>query len=383
MTHSSLLQQVSALQRTQEKMTLLSGENFNVFRILGLEANEVRMHSAFLGELLNPAGSHGLRDAFLKLFVEAIGFTSFPTATARVVVEYDIGRVTADYSQGGRIDIYLESAGQYLFIENKIYAHDQQNQLERYRAHRKDARLLYLTLEGAEPTNWGAGKLLPEQYQRLSYRTDIVAWLDTCRQVAVAYPLVRETIVQYQHLIHYLTGKAPNDFIRMEMQQLVQQSEENFVSAHALKQAFEESQAIFVRELIHQFEEKWYARFSENVSPFPDYAIYFRLHNNSYGFRAVRDGKDVLATEEALRPLAVLIQNKVPKLKRDRNHYWLAWKWMSNRYFNNIPPAELYQAVKNEEARLHLFEDRLREGQGYFDQVKELMREVAQANKTV
>ncbi|WP_324680806.1 PD-(D/E)XK nuclease family protein [Hymenobacter sp. GOD-10R] len=369
-----LLNQASTLQRTQEKMTLLSGENFNIFRVLGLETREVRLHSAFLGELLNPAGSHGLRDAFLKLFLEAIGVEGFQTDKARVLVEYDIGRVTTDYLQGGRIDIYLESAGQYLFIENKIYAQDQLNQLERYQAYRKNAHLVYLTLEGTEPTEWGAGKLLPTDYQLFSYRTDIVEWLEKCRQVAVAHPLVRETIVQYQHLINYLTGRAANDFIKMEMHHLVQESEENFVSAYALKQAFEESQAVFIQRLIHQFEEQWNARFSENVSPLPAYPIYFRLHKESYGFRAIKDGQNVPANEEALRPLATLIQNGIPKLKRDSRHYWIAWKWMNNHYFDNLPPADLYRAATNEEARQHLFEERMQEGQVYFDQFKKLMQ---------
>ncbi|MGI4832722.1 MAG: hypothetical protein ACRYFK_04595 [Janthinobacterium lividum] len=68
-----------------------------------------------------------------------------------------------------------------------------------------------------------------------------MSWLEQCRQVTAAYPLVRETIVQYQHLLNYLTGRTSNDFIRTEMQQLLRQSEENFVSDFALKQAFEES----------------------------------------------------------------------------------------------------------------------------------------------
>ena len=141
-----MLGQASSLSRTQQKLALLSGENFNVFRILGLESSEVRMHSAFLGELLNPAGSHGLGATFLGLFLETMnqklsheteGFPKFNTAAARLTVEHDIGRVAADYQTGGRIDIYLESDGEYIFIENKIYAGDQQNQLGRYQAHRK------------------------------------------------------------------------------------------------------------------------------------------------------------------------------------------------------------------------------------------------------
>ena len=45
------------------------GESFNVFDILGLSTNEVRLHSAFLAELLNPNGTHGLGSQFLFAFI--------------------------------------------------------------------------------------------------------------------------------------------------------------------------------------------------------------------------------------------------------------------------------------------------------------------------
>lgn len=365
-----MLGQASSLRRTQQRLALLSGENFNVFRILGLESREVRMHSAFLGELLNPAGSHGLRDAFLKLFTETIGLEDFKTATARMVVEYDMGRITEDYAQGGRVDIYLESEGRHIFIENKIYAGDQQNQLGRYRAHRADARLLYLTLDGSGPTEWGAGELRSDQYQCLSYGADVMDWLDKCRQAAAAHPLVRETIAQYQHLLNHLTGRNSNDFIKMEMQQIVQQSEEHFVSAHALKLAFDQSQAAYVDELEVKFGEAWAQRFGENLSPLPGYGIYFRTLHASYEFWAEKNGEQVsVSQEEALRPLAALALT-IPKLKRDVNV--LAKKWMDCRYFDNLPPAELYQSATNETARLRRFDDMLREAAFYFEKFKEV-----------
>ena len=63
-----LLQQVSAIQIKYEKIAEVTGENFNIFRILKLETNEVKMHSAFLVELLNAKGSHGQKDVFLKFY---------------------------------------------------------------------------------------------------------------------------------------------------------------------------------------------------------------------------------------------------------------------------------------------------------------------------
>lgn len=53
-----------ALEKLKE-----SGENFNIFSILKMESKENDTHSAFLGELLNPNGSHLKEDLFLSAFV--------------------------------------------------------------------------------------------------------------------------------------------------------------------------------------------------------------------------------------------------------------------------------------------------------------------------
>lgn len=69
---SELLRQVSDIRKKHELIAEMTGERFNVFSILGLQTREVRTHSAFLRELLDPKGSHGLKDAFLKAFVQIL-----------------------------------------------------------------------------------------------------------------------------------------------------------------------------------------------------------------------------------------------------------------------------------------------------------------------
>ena len=380
-----MLSQVSSLRRTQQKLALLSGENFNVFRILGLESREVRMHSAFLGELLNPAGSHGLKDAFLKLFVEAMSkkqspetkkFSEFDTAAAHLVVEHDIGRITTDYQQGGRIDIYLESGGEYIFIENKIYAGDQQNQLSRYLAHRRNARLLYLTLDGKEASEWSSGGLTTDHYQVFSYKEDITAWLEKCRQAASAYPLVRETIVQYQHLINYLTGTTPNDFMKEEMKHLLQGSQENFVSAAALQSVFGETRQEFINSLTEKFDEEWRNQFQQNLSPLPEYEIYFRQQWNIYGFQVSKNGEDVNVLNDPALNSLVEQALSISKIKRQKSWVgwdsWLGWKAMDALHLDSLQPDVLYSVATKADVRRQLFEEKIREATAYFEQFKEL-----------
>ena len=109
------------------------GNSFNIFNVLGMTSNEVKLHSALIVEMLDPNGSHGMKDLFLKAFIEALGISDFNlnTKSASVEKEKNIGRKTQ--TTGGILDIMITDAHKVIIIENKIYASDQDNQLLRYK----------------------------------------------------------------------------------------------------------------------------------------------------------------------------------------------------------------------------------------------------------
>lgn len=191
------------------------GEDFNIFTTLNLGSNEVRLHSAFLAELLNPKGKHGMGDSFLTAFLETLGIPSDFLNTKNIkqnILERAIGPKTA--TTGGRIDIILEDGASAIIIENKIYAGDQENQLLRYSNFGKNFKdgyhLLYLTLYGYPASEFSTGKDELD-YQPISYSKDITKWLCKCAMLAYDKPLVRETIKQYISLIKLLTGTSMNE----------------------------------------------------------------------------------------------------------------------------------------------------------------------------
>ena len=69
-----LLNDVQKIVHQQEEIKILRGENFNIFSILKMESKENVTHSAFLGELLNPEGSHLLKKIFLAHFLKTIEY---------------------------------------------------------------------------------------------------------------------------------------------------------------------------------------------------------------------------------------------------------------------------------------------------------------------
>ncbi len=106
------------------------------------------------------------------------------------------------------ITIKNQSANQLaMVIENKIYAADQDRQLDRYLETVKgmgfeEIHLVYLTLHGTLPSEKSLGSLKAAD-ERLKCRAygskPLQKWLLNCQQRAFDEPELRRSIVQYLH----------------------------------------------------------------------------------------------------------------------------------------------------------------------------------------
>jgi len=233
-----LLDKTASIVNKNNQVLDATGGRFNVFQVIGVTTAETRLHSAFLAELLNVKGSHGLKDKPLKAFIGKCIDTEFDFQTTNAIgkVEHSIGIKTE--TKGGRIDIIVwDSENRAIIIENKIYAGDQEYQMLRYYNHSKiytDSRLIYLSLDGKIPSEFSMGGELFD-YKTLSYKFDIIDWLTECKQLAVDFPLVREAISHYINLIKQLTNTSSMDEMNKEIVALVMQSPENLQNAFELE----------------------------------------------------------------------------------------------------------------------------------------------------
>lgn len=194
-------------------------EDFNIFSIMRMETDEVHTHSAFIAALLDPKGTHGNGDLYLKLFLQSVpglsGMENFDTTNAIVEYEHIIGngRINKDYTYGGRIDILIQSGDIAIIIENKIYAEDQEKQLYRYKqfAEKNEKisqyHILYLTLGGKKASSGSLYNMTEEDYTRISYKEHIQKWIKACLNEPAKISSVRELISQYDELISTLTTK--------------------------------------------------------------------------------------------------------------------------------------------------------------------------------
>ena len=186
----------------KKEESLRRGERFNVFEICGVAYYEV-MHSTIIASFLDPNGSHGQNDLFLKIFLSVVrDETNLDTSSSSVYTEYVI--------EDGRIDVLIDdNKGRGIIIENKIYASDQDKQLIRYnnfaKTKYKDGyTIYYLTLDGCDASENSSKNV---NYVRISYSKHILAWLNECIKESSATPLIRETLVQYRNHLKQLTNQ--------------------------------------------------------------------------------------------------------------------------------------------------------------------------------
>lgn len=149
---------------------------YNFFEVLGIEYNEVIV-CRFIGNLLNPKGSHGLAGEPLKQFIYNV--------LEDEISEENLGKATVvcekHIDDNRRIDIVIYLSGKIYPIEVKIWAGDQDNQLEDYYRYcfgeSEKNKIYYLTPYGWKPSDKSKGKLYDNQISCISFSKHIKKWL--------------------------------------------------------------------------------------------------------------------------------------------------------------------------------------------------------------
>lgn len=231
----AMVKSVIDRSNTSKEESRKRGEQFNMFLACGVNHYE-NTHSNILAELLNPQGNHGQSDLFLKEFLKVVedkvSELDLDTSKSEVIREKDTGN--------GRIDILIQSSQKAVIIENKIYADDQWQQLIRYNEYAKKHFskgyvILYLTLEGVE-ANENSGKDI--EYITISYKEDILNWINRCAILCLKMPLIRETLIQYANLIKQLTNQDMETKYKNELLELMAENPETVDAVCNLRDDF-------------------------------------------------------------------------------------------------------------------------------------------------
>ena len=186
----------SKIEKIVEKYDCKDFDGYNIFRVLKLTNNEVKTQSRIIADLLNPTSKfHNQGKDFMKLFLKIVLNDENYLSDYKVHVEYDLRKKEAlilDSNVFGRIDIFFEenNASKAILIENKVYAKDQKNQLERYYkfcykkyGDSKNFKIIYINRFGNEYKT--KDEDLKKQIVTIGYNTQIKKWLDECVKISI------------------------------------------------------------------------------------------------------------------------------------------------------------------------------------------------------
>jgi hypothetical protein len=181
--------------------------NYNLFNILNINHLEAKVHTPFLADLLSVEGLHQQGNLFINSFLHSFLPVFSKLNQVEVHQEKSIPNGFIDLLVLGR----SKGIPRAIIIENKIYANDQPQQLERYYNYvlktmgveKEDIRIIYLTPNGKDPNvPYSINKklyteLVESGYLKpLSYSKDIVGWLISVLG-SIESDKVKFTIQQY------------------------------------------------------------------------------------------------------------------------------------------------------------------------------------------
>jgi len=212
-TVSKLLTDVADIRKNFEAKWQETGEKYNLFNVAGIAHKEVIM-CRVLADLLDPHGKHCQGSRYLRLFWETISLK----LKSPLELSIENTKVTAEYviDENRRIDITFEDGRIFVPIEVKIWAGDQPKQVADYFAFAKTKNknvhvpVFYLTVDGHEPSEFSKAGVGKDDYIQLSFKDNILTWLDACvrgNTPETTVP-VRENLRQLIAAIKSLCGKS-------------------------------------------------------------------------------------------------------------------------------------------------------------------------------
>lgn len=219
MTKQEFLRKINDIKTQNVQKKIRGFSDYNIFLTLRKDSDEVNLHSRFIHSLLDPSSNHNQGTIFLDLFMQSCYLDEFK-------IDINNTKVTRE---DHNIDILIsdEVNSKYIIIENKIYAEDQSTQIQRYindiykQDKKADIYVLYLTLYGKKPSDASLGKFKLDgnylknskqqvKFKSISYKNDILKWLNECRaemQNLLKFDLI---ISQYIDVIKSLIGTYKN-----------------------------------------------------------------------------------------------------------------------------------------------------------------------------
>lgn len=193
------------IPKPKANLTTDLGNEYNIFTVMGIEYNEVIV-CRFIGNLLDPKGGHGLGDEPLRHFIHDV----LKDGTSDENLEKAIINLEEHTNNDRRVDIVIHLGTKVYPIEVKIWAGDQNKQLEDYHHYffgeNGQKKIYYLTPEGRMPSEKSKGGLSKDQISRISFSEDIIHWLDEIKETASDH--IKFVIMNFMEVINKMNEQS-------------------------------------------------------------------------------------------------------------------------------------------------------------------------------
>lgn len=208
-------------KKEKENNMKAAGEEFNIFNILDVERKEVETHSKIIYDLINPNGSHGQGNIFLKSFIKNVLSPRVKDEKPLINEDFKMEnihvnreeRISEQEDNYGRIDFVISNKEYYFAVEMKIDAGDQPEQLDRYYKYAKSKNkkygVYYLTLEGRTPS-MESSSISNGEIKCRSFEKDIYQWVSDCVRYANSNN-IKVILEQYKKTIKKIVYKYKGD----------------------------------------------------------------------------------------------------------------------------------------------------------------------------
>lgn len=372
--------------------------DFNIFSQLLNPYDEVNLHSKLIYSILNDCK---FKKEFMLSFLKTTDIISAHDVSPNDFKIIDVEREKV--FSNGRLDLFIscnvKNKNYVIIIENKIFARDQYEQIDRYiefaNNYQADIKkVFYLTLMGNAPSEDSASDL--SKVNLISYYNEILTWIENCIKISAREPALREVLIQYADLLEKITGKDVD--YTMDVTNFLLESPENFNMANSIQPAIIDAktdlQMRFWTKLEYSLDEMfknfpdlnyrktdrdedlgslnpWYSEtiiknYYNNMKNSSCYGVMYYLYNRDdlgdlcfkieynksdslfYGLTFQAPGVNIDKLKSASE-----LKNKLASYDYKSSTGWFTWKYLkvNEKYFNfiNMDPDIVYILMNNDE----------------------------------
>lgn len=376
----SLLDDVKKIIAENEEEINKTGKGFNLISLLGMEHNERYTHSNIIAELLKHNGSHTFGNKFFELFLEEVGIEDFSTTHYEVVTEEYFSDVKCGMDESMRtfLDIVVkdQSSGKVILIENKIWAIDQFQQLERYYECYKEKIVKLFYLNVFEWSDSPTKKLdVLKVFQNISYKNNIKNWLKKCIEISSEKPYVNQQIEAYYQIVLKISNSNNNNNMSEKVKNKMTENLENFQTAEQIAYYFNQVSA----DIPHRFYSEIKKQLIDNElinTKFGNLKITVSEDNDDpiyLGVQLMSPSNEMVVTDNAeFNSIIKILRNKFSQNLSNGNNNWNVWFYLSK----NNPLYNVHIYSSNTETKFSLLHNLEREVDNVVKEFGEIIKEL-------